>query len=93
MLVLSGRYRGFVVHAKRDHNKTVRDYKLEHNHLNIKDEVRHDCKLCSKGFLYTWDSLQAGVYIVHFDYSPPPPSFKLFFPMAYKVAAGGATFC
>ena len=93
MLVLSGRYRGFVVHAKRDHNKTVRDYKLEHNHLNIKDEVRHDCKLCSKGFLYTWDSLQAGVYIVHFDYSPPPHLLNYFFPMAYKVAAGGATFC
>ena len=60
-----GGYRRFIVHAKTDHNKTVRDYKLQHKNLTIKDEVRHDCKLCSKGIQYTWDCLQGHLKLNH----------------------------
>ena len=74
MFALLGDYRKLVVHVRNLHNKTVREYKSVHDNLNIKDKVRHHCKICSKDILYTWDHLQrhlathhAGMTVEEYD--------------------------
>ena len=60
-----GHYRQLVGHLKRVHNKTVREYKIVHDDLKIIDKVRHNCQICSKDFLYTWDHLQEHLKLDH----------------------------
>ena len=65
MFALLGDYRKLVVHLRKVHNKTVREYKMVHDYLNIIDTVRHHCKICSKDILYTWDHLQMHLKLNH----------------------------